>query len=152
MRDGMALFGFAAIVAVAAASGSLFMPGPWYESLAKPWFTPPNWLFPIAWTVLYIMIAIAGWLVWRAGGSGTALAVWGIGLVLNALWSYLMFGRHDIASALIDVSVMWLFVAAFIILAWPIDKRAVLLFAPYLVWVTFAALLNFEVWRLNPGA
>lgn len=145
----MSFLVFVGLVVAAASSGALFMPGTWYESLNKPSWTPPKWLFPVAWTVLYAMIAIAGWLVWKSDGFGTAIAIWAIGLVLNALWSYFMFGRHDIGLALADVSMLWIATAAFILLAWPIDLRAVLLFAPYLVWVTFAAALNFEVWRTN---
>jgi benzodiazapine receptor len=137
------------LVAAAATTGSQYMPGPWYETLNKPSFTPPNWLFPVAWTVLYIMIAAAGWLVWRRSGLSAAMAVWGLGLVLNALWSYLMFGRHDIGGALVNVAALWLSIAAFIVAAWAIDHRAALLFAPYLVWVSFATVLNFAIWRLN---
>ena len=146
----MSLIVFLILVVAAASSGAMFMPGEWYASLNKPPWTPPNWLFPVAWTILYTMIAAAGWLVWRAaGGMSAAVAVWGIGLVLNALWSYFMFGRHDIALALTDVTALWIFTAAFIWLAWRLDKRAALLFVVYLAWVSFAAALNFEVWRLN---
>jgi len=145
----MSFFVFLALVVAAASSGAFFMPGPWYDALTKPSWTPPDWVFPVAWTVLYTMIAIAGWLIWRAAGWSTALAVWAIGLVLNALWSYFMFGRQDIGMALVDVAGLWVFTAAFLLAAWPIDKRAVLLFSPYLVWVSFAAALNFAVWRLN---
>jgi tryptophan-rich sensory protein len=125
------------------------MPGEWYEGIKKPWWTPPNWLFPVAWTILYIMIAIAGWLVWQHSGWSTALAIWGIGLVLNALWSYFMFGRQEIGFALADVAALWLSVALFIAAAWNLDRTAAYLFVPYLVWVTIASALNFEVWRLN---
>lgn len=152
MRHLPSLIVFAALVASAAWTGATYMPGEWYEGLAKPSFTPPNWLFPVAWTILYIMIALAGWLAWRAGGLSTAVAVWGAALVFNALWSYLMFGRHDIGLALVDVVALWVAVAAFIAASWTLDHRAALLFVPYLLWVSFAALLNFEVWRLNPGA
>lgn len=151
MSNWMSLIVIAAIVCAAAASGAVFMPGPWYEALSKPWWTPPNWLFPIAWTILYAMIALAGWFVWKAGGLNTAIVIWCAGLVVNALWSYLMFGKHDIWLALVDVSALWLAVLAFIIVAWPVDSRAAYLFMPYLAWVSFAAALNYEVWRLNPG-
>lgn len=151
MASWLSLIVVAILVLATASSGALFMPGPWYEALAKPSWTPPNWLFPVAWTVLYIMIALAGWLVWKAGGFGTALLIWGAGLVVNAAWSYLMFGKHDITLALADVAVLWLMVLAFIIAAWPVDWRASLLFMPYLVWVSIASALNFEVWRLNPA-
>jgi tryptophan-rich sensory protein len=143
------LAAFLALVFVAASSGAVFQTGEWYAQLNKPSWTPPDWAFPVAWTVLYIMIAVAGWLVWKAGGWTPALAIWGVGLVLNAAWSYIMFGRHDIALALVDVTGLWLATAAFIVAAWNIDVRAAYLFMPYLAWVTFAGVLNYEVWRLN---
>ena len=149
MRDFGSLIIFAVIVFVAASSGASFMPGEWYAALAKPALTPPNWVFPVAWTILYIAIALAGWLTWRAAGISPALVVWGSGLILNALWSYVMFGRHDILLALVDIAALWLAIAAFIALAWPIDRRASYLFLPYLAWVSFAAYLNFAVWQLN---
>lgn len=138
------------IVALAAVTGSIFPTGPWYESLKRPWFTPPNWLFPIAWTILYVMIAIAGWRVWQPDGLGLPLAFWAMGLVCNAAWSWLMFGRHDIGWALVDLVALWLTIAAFIWLVLPIDRTAAYLFMPYLVWVSYAGLLNFEIWRTNP--
>jgi benzodiazapine receptor len=95
------------------------------------------------------MIAVAGWLAWKAGGWTPALLIWGVGLVLKALRSYLMFGRHNISLALIDVAALWLASAAFIWVAWPLDARAAYLFMPYLVWISFAAVLNFAVWRMN---
>lgn len=145
----ISLVPFVAVVFAAAASGSLFMPGGWYEALNKPAWTPPNWVFPVVWSVLYVMIVIAGWLVWRRAGWSSALAVWGIGLVLNALWSYLMFGRHEIGLALADSVALWLSIAAFIGLAWHLDRVAAYLFVPYLAWVSVATFLNFTIWRIN---
>ena len=147
----ISLLVFIGLVGAAAVTGARYMPGPWYQSLAKPSWTPPDWLFPIAWTVLYFMIAIAGWKVWQAEGVGAALIVWLIGLVLNAAWSYLMFGRHEIGLALIDVSAMWISLVAFIWLSWDVDRNAAYLFMPYLVWVSFATALNAAVWRMNPN-
>ncbi len=152
MTSYLALAAFFALVIAAASTGSLYGPGPWYESLQKPFWTPPNWLFPIAWTVLYAMIAIAGWRVWEAQGLGAALAVWVIGLALNAAWSWLMFGRQEIGWALADLILMWISIVAFIALAWPLDRLAAWLFVPYLVWVSYAGALNFVIWRLNPSA
>ncbi|MEQ1717258.1 MAG: TspO/MBR family protein [Hyphomicrobium sp.] len=140
---------FLALVSAAAVTGAQYMPGPWYEALNKPSWTPPNWLFPIAWTVLYVMIAIAGWLVWKKEGAGSALMIWGVCLVLNALWSYVMFGRHDIGLALINVAALWLAIIAFIWAAWPVDRTASYLFMPYLVWVSFASALNAAVFAMN---
>jgi translocator protein len=149
MTKYLSLLPFIGVVVAAAVSGALFMPGAWYASLNKPSWTPPDWLFPIAWTVLYFMIAVAGWLAWKAEGIGPAIVIWGMGLVFNALWSYLMFGRHDIGLALIDVVALWLATAAFIWFTWDIEPTAAYLFIPYLAWVSFASALNFEVWRLN---
>ncbi|MGQ0456298.1 MAG: TspO/MBR family protein [Hyphomicrobium sp.] len=140
---------FLALVFAAASSGAIFQPGAWYDALNKPTWTPPDWAFPVAWTILYIMIAVAGWFAWRAGGWSTAMAIWGVGLVLNALWSYFMFGRQDITLALADVIGLWIATAAFIVAAWGLDTRAAYLFMPYLVWVSFAGALNFVVWRMN---
>ena len=149
MSRYVSLIPFIALVIAAASSGALFMPGAWYASLNKPSWTPPDWLFPIAWTVLYLMIAIAGWLAWRAGGFGQAVIIWGIGLLLNALWSYFMFGRQDIVTALVDVTALWLATAAFIWSTWNLEPRAAYIFLPYLAWVSFAGALNFAVWQMN---
>ncbi|MFN0217859.1 MAG: TspO/MBR family protein [Hyphomicrobium sp.] len=140
---------FLALVFAAASSGAIFQTGAWYEQLNKPEWTPPNWVFPVAWSVMYLMIAIAGWFAWRAGGMSLAIVIWGVGLLLNALWSYVMFGRHDITLALVDVVGLWLATAAFIVAAWGLDQRAAYLFMPYLAWVTFAGALNLAVWRMN---
>ncbi len=78
----------------AATTGSIFKPGPFYDTLEKPSWNPPDWLFPIAWTILYIMIAAAGWLVWREVGLSVVMVIWAAQLVFNALWSYLAFGRQ----------------------------------------------------------
>lgn len=145
----MGFFVFLALVALAAWSGTTFLPGPFYAALQKPGFTPPDAIFAPVWTVLYVMIALAGWIVWRAQGLGPALWLWIAQLVLNAAWPWLMFGRKQIDYALIDVTALWLVVLAFIVVAWPVRRSAALLFVPYLLWVSYAAALNFELWRLN---
>jgi benzodiazapine receptor len=143
------LFVFLALVAAASATGALYQPGPFYAALAKPAWTPPDAIFAPAWAVLYVMIALAGWIVWRAQGLGAALWVWLVQLALNAAWPWLMFGRKQIDMAMIDVTAMWLVIVAFIVVAWPVRRSASLLFVPYLAWVSFAAALNFAVLRLN---
>ena len=140
---------FVALVAAVAASGATFRPGEWYAALAKPSWTPPGWLFAPVWSVLYLMIAVAGWLIWREPQTLAARVAWGGQLVLNGAWSWLMFGQHQIGWALADIGSMCLVIAAFIALAWHPSRTAALLFVPYLAWVGFAAALNFEVWRLN---
>lgn len=143
---------FVVLCVATASTGAIFQPGAWYEALEKPSWTPPNWAFPVVWTALYIMIALAGWLVWRQVGFGGAIVFWGLQLVLNGAWSWLFFGRRRMDLALIDVSLLWLSIAAFILLAWPVSVWAGLIFLPYLVWVSIAAMLNLTVWRMNPHA
>jgi translocator protein len=146
----LALLVFFALVIAAALSGVFFKPGPWYERLKKPSWTPPNIAFPIVWSVLYVMIAIAGWLVWREEGGNVALIFWGVQLALNAGWSYLFFGARRMDLAMTDVLLLWIAVAAFIVSAWPAAPAASILFLPYLVWVSIAANLNRAMRRLNP--
>ena len=150
MRASKAMFiPFALAVAAAGAFGSLYMPGPWYAGLNKPWFTPPGWLFGPVWTTLYVLIAIAGFLVWRRAGWSAALALWIANVALNGIWSWLMFGLHRIDLAMIDIAAIWLTIVGFMIAAYPIDKRATWCFAPYLAWVSLASALNFAILRLN---
>jgi len=137
------------LVFLTAASGAFFKPGPWYETLNKPWWTPPGWAFPTVWTVLYIMIAYAGWVVWTKAGLSLPMVLWGVQLVLNGAWSYFFFGRQRMDLALVDVGLLWLAIAGFIVAAWPVSQLAALLFVPYLAWVSTAALLNYSVLRLN---
>ncbi|KAB0680432.1 tryptophan-rich sensory protein [Aureimonas leprariae] len=141
------LLGFAA-----ATSGGFFRPGEWYERLRKPSWTPPNWAFGAVWSVLYVMIVIAGWLVWRNEPGGPAVWLWGIQLVLNALWSAIFFGMRRIDLAMAEVLLLWLAIAAFIVAAAGISATAAILFVPYLIWVTIAAALNWGVLRMNAAA
>jgi tryptophan-rich sensory protein len=138
-------------VAAAAFVGSRFRPGPWYAALAKPTWNPPNWVFAPVWSVLYVAIAVAGWLYWRNASSGAvlALSLWGAQLVLNASWSWLFFGLHSPALALVDISLLLVAIAFFIVLAHPISTAAAWLFVPYGVWVSFATALNVAIWHLN---
>ena len=102
----MALALFVVATALAAVFGAQFRPDGWYASLAKPSWTPPNWLFAPVWTALYCAIAVAGWLVWRASGFGRGVAIWIVALIFNAAWSWLFFGRHAIGGALLDISLL----------------------------------------------
>lgn len=148
----MAAVAFIVIVFAAASSGALFKPGVWYENLRKPGWTPPKWAFPVVWSILYVMIGYAGWLVWTTVGWSLPMALWALQMLANALWSYFFFGRRRMDLALIDVVVLWLSVAFFILAAWPVAPVASLLFVPYFVWVSAAATLNHSVRRLNPEA
>ncbi len=149
MKRYLTLALFIALVALVALAAGQFMPGAWYASLAKPSWTPPNWLFGPVWSVLYLMIAVAGWLVWHETAAPVARALWVVQLVLNGLWSPVMFGAHWIGAALVLIVVMWLSIAAFIAASWKPSRIAALLFVPYLAWVSYATALNFALWQMN---
>ncbi len=137
-----------ALVVITASSGAIFKPGAWYETLEKPGWTPPNWAFPVVWTVLYIFIAWSGWIVWQAG-AGIAIALWGVQLILNAAWSWLFFGLRRMDLAFADVLLLAGSIVLYIGVAWTVSELAALLFVPYLAWVLTASRLNWQVWRLN---
>jgi tryptophan-rich sensory protein len=124
-------------------------PDEWYAALRKPSFNPPAWVFAPVWTVLYVMIAIAGWRSWRANPVGPLFAVWTIQMALNFVWSPVFFTAHLPALALIVVAAMLVMIVSFIVIAWREDRAAAWLFFPYAVWVAFAALLNWSILRLN---
>lgn len=149
MNEWWALGGFFLACFLTACSGALFKPGAWYEGLRKPRWRPPNWLFAPAWTVLYCMIAVAGWLVWRQDGFGLPLAVYGVQLVLNFAWSWLFFGKRRPDLAMYDLMAMWISITLCIALFAPISPAAAWLFVPYLAWTTFAGALNAKMWQLN---
>ena len=121
----------------------------WYPALAKPSWTPPSWLFGPVWTLLYTLIAIAGWRVWRRFGWGEALAAFGIQLALNAAWSFCFFGARSPLAGLVDIALLWAAIVVTFDRFRRVDRKAAWLLAPYLGWVTFAAALNLEIWRLN---
>jgi len=148
----VALIPFVVAVVLVASTRAVFKLGAWYEGLAKPSWTPPDWAFPVVWSILYLSIAIAGWLVWQEVGWSLVIVVWCLQLLLNGAWSWLFFGLRRMDLALTDIALLWLCIAAFIILAWPTSSTAALLFLPYLVWVSIAAALNLTVWRMNPAA
>jgi translocator protein len=148
--DWISLLPFLGIALAVATSGAVFTPGEWYEGLNKPSWTPPDWLFAPAWSLLYLMIAVAGWLVWWREGFGVAIAVWAANLVLNSAWSWLMFGKHRIDLALADAAAMLATIVIFIGVSWPVSPIASLLFLPYLAWVAFATALNWSILKHNP--
>lgn len=139
----------AGLVCVAAATGGIFKPGEWYQGLNKPSWTPPGWAFPVVWTILYCMIAYAGWLVWGLGAT-LSIVFWGLQLLVNGLWSYFFFGAKDMRKALVDVVLLWALIVAFIIVTFSVSQLAALLFLPYLLWVSTAAFLNLRMIQLNP--
>jgi translocator protein len=149
------LLGFIACCFLAALTGALFRPGEWYQRLAKPSWRPPNRLFGPVWTVLYLTIAVSGWLVWREAGLAGAvlpLTIYALQLALNAAWTPLFFGLHRPDLGFLDIVLVWLSIIATIAGFYPIHAVAALLLLPYLAWVTFAAALNFAIWRLNPSS
>lgn len=133
----------------AAATGIIFKPGTWYESLQKPGFTPPNWAFPVAWTTIYLLIAWAGYRLSTLPGSETVLALWAAQIALNTLWTPVFFGAHRIAMALAILGLLWVVVAAMIVMAMQLDIVTGLILFPYLVWLSVAAALNFSIFRNN---
>ncbi len=148
-----ALAGFVALAYLPALIGTRFLPGAWYRALSKPAWTPPDWLFGPVWSLLYLSIGVAAWLVWRRRRPRPAPAAWGawaVQLALNAAWSWLFFGLQRPALALAEIAALWLAVLATVVLFWRLRPAAGLLLVPYLGWVGFAAALNFELWRLNP--
>jgi tryptophan-rich sensory protein len=151
------LAGWLVITTAAAAIGAMASveAGAFYTGLVLPLWAPPPWLFGPVWTVLYLGIAIAAWLVWRVNGfaaARTALCLFLAQLVLNALWSWLFFGWHLGALAFVDILLLWVLIAATLVSFWRIRALAGWLLVPYLLWVSFAAVLNYTVWQLNPGA
>jgi translocator protein len=151
MNKWVSLLPFLSAVAVIGFSGAIFRPGDWYRALDKPSWTPPSWLFRPAWTILGVMIALAGWTAWRHQGFGFALAVWIVNLGCSAAWSWFMFRKHRIDLALIDAGAILTTIVIFILAALPTSSTAALLFAPYLLWVAFATALTFSLLRRNPG-
>ena len=129
--------------------GLMTLPGEWYAGLAKPPFNPPNWIFAPVWTLLYIMVAVAGWRTWQRGPRSAAMAPWFVQLALNFVWSPVFFGAHRIGGALAVIVALLAAIIAFIVMAGPRDRIAALLFTPYAAWVAFATLLNGALWYLN---
>ena len=149
------LIGFVGACLLAARVGAAYRPGDWYERLAKPRWRPPNWLFPPTWAVLYLTIAVSGWLVWRTSGfEGTPLplAIYLLQLVLNAAWSPIFFGMRRPDLAFVEIVMLWSSILATIATFYSLSAAAAWLLVPYLAWVTFAGVLNFTIWRLNRGS
>jgi len=126
----------------------------WYASLEKPFFNPPNWVFGPVWTTLYTLMGISAFLVWRKGIRDrqvkVALGIFVAQLILNSLWSIVFFGLHSLLGGLAVILPLWVAILLSIITFYRISKTAGVLLIPYILWVSFATLLNFSLWQLNP--
>lgn len=150
MKQLPSLLVFIAVVVVAGSViGILTAPGAWYVGLNKPSFNPPNWVFGPVWTALYIMIGIAGWLVWRTEPKSGAMKLWLVQMALNWLWSPVFFTLNRPGLAVFVIVALLAAIVAFIAAARDVDARASWLFMPYAAWVAFASVLNFSIWWLN---
>ncbi len=136
----------------AAAIGARFLPDAWYRALKKPSWNPPDQVFGPVWTLLYLLMAAAAWLIWRKFGIAEAVVPLGffiLQLALNAGWSWLFFGRHEPRAAFIDLCLLWVTILITLILFLGRVALAGVLLLPYLAWVSFAGALNWTVWKLN---
>lgn len=141
----------------AAAGGSLFTAAgavsQWYEHLKRPFYAPPDWLFGPVWTALYALMAVSAWLIWKKGLDKSrvriALALYLVQLVLNALWSPIFFGLQMPLLALVEILLLWLAIVAATAAFAKVSTTAALLLMPYILWTTFAVVLNASIWLLN---
>lgn len=149
------IIGFILISQLAGLVGGFFTSqsvGAWYQTLSKPAFNPPGWVFGPVWITLYALMGIASYLVWKkytGPGPNFALYLFFVHLAFNALWSFLFFGLENPFLAFVDIIVLWLMIAALTFFFWKISKPAAVLLIPYLAWVSFAGILNYFIWRLN---
>jgi benzodiazapine receptor len=151
LRSALALAGFILVTFCAPLVGIFAKPGAWYAALNKPSWNPPGWIFGPAWTLLYTLMAIAAWLVWKRDGWQRPLQLYFAQLLLNAAWTPLFFGAHQLGWALFEIVALWLAILLTLMNFHRVNKTAAWLFVPYLGWVTFASVLNFTLWRLNPN-
>ena len=156
-KPAFGLAAWLALVTAAAFSGTVAAPdsAQFYKLLARPPWAPPGWLFGPVWTLLYLLMGISAWLVWRKGGfraSRAALALFLAQLALNSLWTWVFFAWRQGALAFAEVLVLWALILATVVAFWRRTRAAGLLLLPYLAWVSFAAVLAFAIWQLNPLA
>lgn len=160
MKPGWSLIGLAMWIGMcfgAALLGSMFTTPSvptWYAGLVKPSWTPPNWVFGPVWSALYLMMAVAVWLVWRRGGFATAaipLTLFLVQLALNAAWSILFFGFRMPGLAFAEIVLLWFAILVTLIMFWRSNPIAGFLLLPYILWTSFAGALNLALWQLNAG-
>lgn len=146
----MSLFPVFLLTCVAAgAAGVFFRPGAWYRNLDKPDWTPPNWMFPVIWALLYVLIALAATRISEVPDNDLALALWGLQITINTLWSGVFFGLHRMLAGAVIIAALWVTVLATTVLFWGHDVIAALMMVPYLIWGTYALALNTSVWLRN---
>lgn len=149
------LFSLLLVFAAAAAGGlASASAGSFFMELDRPLWAPPAWLFGPAWTVLYLLMGVASWLVWRKGGfsdARLALTLYGVQLVLNGLWTWLFFVMRSGSLAFIEIIILWILILATLIAFWRKNKLAGLMLVPYLIWVAYASALTFSLWQRNPS-
>lgn len=151
---GLAGWLVASFLAAAIGAAASVNAGPFYTELVRPEWAPPPSVFGPVWTALYALMGIAAWLVWRAAGfraARHALTLFVAQLAVNALWSWLFFAWHHGALAFADIVLLWALIVATIISFWRVKPLAGALLVPYLLWVSFAAVLNYSIWQLNPA-
>ena len=148
--DWFLFFLFLAGCMAAATTGAMFEPGEWYDGLKKPSWTPPKWLFPVAWTTLYLFMSFAAMRVALLEGNAHAMAFYALQLALNTLWTPIFFGLRRMRAGMIVIICLWVAVFGTMIAFFRLDWIAGALFVPYVAWVTAASALNWSVWRLNP--
>ena len=154
--QSLGLIGWLGVSFVAAAIGAIasVQAKSFYGQLVQPEWAPPPWLFGPVWSVLYTLMGMAAWLVWRKGGflsNRVALSLFLAQLALNAIWTWVFFAWHLGALAFVNILVLWALIATILALFWRVSALAGALLIPYLAWVGFAAALNLSLWRLNPG-
>lgn len=150
VKDAVQLLAFLAfVVGGGTLVGLLNLPGDWYAGLVKPPFNPPNWLFAPVWTILYVLIAIAGWRTWKREPAGPAMQIWFAQQALNFLWSPVFFSLRAIGGALIVIALLLALILVFIATRRRRDPASAALFVPYAAWVSFATLLNAALFILN---
>ncbi|MGB3006227.1 MAG: TspO/MBR family protein [Chitinophagaceae bacterium] len=142
-------------LAIGATSGFFTVSGveSWFQTINKPTWNPPNWIFGPVWTTLYVMMGIAFFIIWkseiRSELKKSAIVLFAVQLVLNFFWSFIFFNQHEIGWALVEIIVMWFFILFSIFAFGNISKTAAWLMVPYISWVSFATILNYTIWQLN---
>jgi translocator protein len=149
-RPWIGLMAWVGVSFVPALVGRWFQPGAWYATLEQPAWAPPNWVFGPVWTALYLSMGLAAWLVWRQRGLDRAAhGIYLVQLTLNAMWSWIFFGLQSPGLAFAEILLLWMAIVATVTLFWRVRPLAGGLLLPYLGWVSFAAVLNGTIWRLN---